>query len=191
MAGDPTHICHAREDVALTVVEDVLMRHRCKKQVPGRRMGDAFGFAGGTRGIQQEQNVFAVYWHGWAIRTAGGDGLMPPNVAAFAHGDGAAGAAMHDHGADIRAVSEGCIGGAFKRHRLRSAQTFVGSDQHPAIRIEDAITHRLSAEAAEDHAVDRANTGTGQHRHRCLGNHRQVDRDAVALFDAPALEDIG
>ncbi len=39
--------------------------------------------------------------------------------------------------------------------------------------------------------MDGADAGAGQHRHRDLGDHRQVDRDPVALLDAPGLQHIG
>jgi hypothetical protein len=46
-------------------------------------------------------------------------------------------------------------------------------------------------EAAEDHRVDGADAGAGEHRDRRLGDHRQVDRDAVALLDPEPLEHVG
>jgi hypothetical protein len=46
-------------------------------------------------------------------------------------------------------------------------------------------------EAAEDHRVGRADAGAGEHGHRSLGDHRQVDVDPVALRNAEALERVG
>eukprot|EP00962_Isochrysis_galbana_P032893 scaffold10897_cov102-Isochrysis_galbana.AAC.4 len=42
------------------------------------------------------------------------------------------------------------------------------------------------AEPAEDHRVDRPEPCARQHCHKCLGHHRHVDDDAVALADSPA-----
>jgi hypothetical protein len=39
----------------------------------------------------------------------------------------------------------------------------------------------VGREAAEDHRVDGAEARDGEHRGDRLGDHRQVDRDAVAL----------
>jgi hypothetical protein len=39
--------------------------------------------------------------------------------------------------------------------------------------------------------VDRPDPGAGEHGHRNLGDHRQVDRDAVAFSHAPRLQNIG
>ena len=50
---------------------------------------------------------------------------------------------------------------------------------------------RLRGEPAEDHRVGRADPGAGQHRDRQLGDHRHVDRDAVALADAQLEQRVG
>ena len=47
----------------------------------------------------------------------------------------------------------------------------------PSIRVASSAAR----EAAEHHRVHRADPRAGQHRDRCLGNHRQVDGDPVAL----------
>ncbi len=39
--------------------------------------------------------------------------------------------------------------------------------------------------------MDRADTGAGEHGKGRFGNHREVDGDAVALFDALSLEHVG
>src|SRR5579884_856921 len=39
--------------------------------------------------------------------------------------------------------------------------------------------------------MDRADAGAGQDRHRDFGDHRQIDRDAVALLDPARFQDIG
>ncbi len=48
----------------------------------------------------------------------------------------------------------------------------------------------LGGEAAEDDGVRGAETGAGEHRDRGLGDHRQVDRDGVALADAEVGEGV-
>ncbi len=50
---------------------------------------------------------------------------------------------------------------------------------------------RVGREAAEDHRMDRADPGAGQHGVGRLGDHRQVDGDPVALLDAVRLQHIG
>ena len=47
------------------------------------------------------------------------------------------------------------------------------------------------AEPAEHHAVRGADARAGQHRHRGLGDHRQVDVDPVAALHAEALQRVG
>ena len=60
-----------------------------------------------------------------------------------------------------------------------------------ALCVVDAIAQRLGAEAAEHHAVDRADARARQHRDGQLRDERQVDRDAIALLHAERLEDVG
>jgi hypothetical protein len=51
---------------------------------------------------------------------------------------------------------------------------------------------RLSGrEAAEHDRMDRADARAGEHRVRRFRDHRHVDGDAIALFDAARLQDVG
>jgi hypothetical protein len=53
------------------------------------------------------------------------------------------------------------------------------------------VLQRLGGEAAEDHRVRGADPGAGEHRDDGLGDHRQVDRDRVALADAELGQGVG
>ena len=55
----------------------------------------------------------------------------------------------------------------------------------------DAVLDALAAEAAEDHAMHRADARAGEHGDRRLRNHRHVNEDAVAFLAAIALQHIG
>ncbi len=54
-----------------------------------------------------------------------------------------------------------------------------------ALGVQSSILHGklVRGEAAEDHRMDRAEPGAGQHRLERLGHHRHVDDDPVALLD--------
>ena len=54
-----------------------------------------------------------------------------------------------------------------------------------------AVRDRVGTKAAEDDRMRRADPRTGQHGDDQFGNHRHVDGDAVARFDAQLLQDIG
>ena len=74
---------------------------------------------------------------------------------------------------------------------LAAAQALVGGDDQLAGAVGDAVGDRLRGEPAEHDRVDGADARAGQHRHRRLGNHRQVDGDAVALAHAERAQRIG
>ena len=57
--------------------------------------------------------------------------------------------------------------------------------------VVDAASERVGREAAEHHRMNRAETRAGEHRVGSLGDHRQVDGDAVALLDAMKMQDVG
>ncbi len=77
---------------------------------------------------------------------------------------------------------------AFKRDLLAAAHAFVGRDHDARRAVFDAALQCFGREAAEHDRVDRADTRAREHRDRGLGNHRHVDRDAVAFLDAEALQ---
>ena len=81
---------------------------------------------------------------------------------------------------DRRRLGERFVGDLLQRHDAAAAIAAVGGDEQPRLRVVDAIAQRLGGEAAEDHAVHRADARAGEHRDRELGNERQVDRDAIA-----------
>jgi hypothetical protein len=57
-------------------------------------------------------------------------------------------------------------------------------DHELRVGVVGALANRVGREAREDHRVDRADARAGEHRDHGFGNHRQVDRDDVALADA-------
>ena len=77
------------------------------------------------------------------------------------------------------------------RRRLAFAAGAVDGDQRLRLAELHPLPHRLGREAAEDDVVDRADPGAGQHRHRDLGDHRQVDPDHVALLHPEVLQRVG
>ena len=75
---------------------------------------------------------------------------------------------------------------------LRAAtEAPVGGDHHLDPAVLDAGRQRISREPSEHDRVRGADPGTGEHRHHGLGDHRQVDRDPVALGDAELGEGVG
>ena len=78
-----------------------------------------------------------------------------------------------------RAVQQG-----FVMHGTARFDPAGRGDDAFGFRIVDPHGQFMRRKATEHDRVDRAQTGTGQHRLKRLGHHRHVDNDAVALFDA-------
>ena len=74
---------------------------------------------------------------------------------------------------------------------LGAAMALVRADEDLGAAVVDAGLEGLGAEAAEHHHVDGADARAGEHDDRQLGDHRQVEGDAVTLLDAVLLEDVG
>ena len=88
---------------------------------------------------------------------------------------------------DVRAAGDelldGLVDRRLERRGLAAAVAAVGGDDHLGPGVVDPAVQRLGGEAAEDDRVRRPEAGAGEHRDRCLRDHRQVDRDGVALPD--------
>ncbi len=78
-----------------------------------------------------------------------------------------------------------------QRHPLAAAHALIGGDDQLGLAVLHAVGDRLRGEAAEHHRVHRADPRAGKHRHRGLGDHRQVDGDPVALAHAEVAQRVG
>ena len=114
-----------------------------------------------------------------------------PMVAAGFEADLVAEMADYQHGIDLGAPGDRFIDIGLERNQLAAALAAIGGDDEAAGGILQPAVQRLGREAAEDDAVDRADPGAGEHRHRRLGNHRQIEGDAVAFPGAERLQAIG
>ena len=91
VAGDPAHVGGAPIDVAVVIIEHVLVRHRREDDVAAGRVQHALGLTRRARGIEDEERILGVHRLGGALgRHLGGD-LVPPHVATGLPADLAAG----------------------------------------------------------------------------------------------------
>ena len=118
--------------------------------------------------------------------------LVPPVVATSLHrccSGGAWLATLVDQNArDGWAALERLVGNRLQLKEVPLAVATVGGDQHLRGGVVDAIGERIRGEAAEDHAVCSAKASAGEHGDRDLGDHRHIDRNAVALGHAERLQ---
>ena len=196
VAGDPADVGRAEVDVAVVVVEYVLMSGARIDHVPADRVLHTLGLPRRSRGIENEKRILGVHDLTSAIGVRVGHQLVPPAVAASLHIHGKVRAIDHDAGrylgvhARIR-VGHSLIGHGLHQDGLVAAMGAVAGDDSGAGGIHDAVGERVRGKAAEHNRMDRANAGAGQHGNGQFGHHRQVDGDAVALVDAARLEHVG
>ena len=115
---------------------------------------------------------------------------MPPDIAALFDVDIHRGALGNDDAFDLCVSLEGVVDILLESDALTTAVAGVCCDYNFRTAVRQAILDALTAESTEDNRVNRSNAGAGQHRDDSLRNKRHVDQNAVALFDAIALEDI-
>ena len=124
------------------------------------------------------------------------DDVVPPQVAAVGPVDVVVAAPDDEDVLDgllhagAVAVAERHVDGGLERRDLALAVAAVGGDHELRAGVVDARAQAVGREAAEDDGVDRADARDREHRGDRLGDHRHVDRDAVALADAEPLEDV-
>jgi len=114
-----------------------------------------------------------------------------PEIAHRIHVDGSAGAFDHDDPIDAAGLGNRRIDIGFQRHLLAAAQAFVGGDDDLGLAIGDALGEAVGREACENHRMNRADSRASQHRVGGFRNHRQINRDAVALLDVTGAQDVG
>ena len=193
MARHPAHIGRAPVDVAVVVVEHVLVRHRGVDEIAAGGVQHALRRAGRARGVEDEERILRVHLLVGAFVGHELGGLVVIDVAARHHVDGRAGAAHDQHVIDD-ARADALDGGVhvhLQRHLAAAAQALVGGDDEGRLGVLDAACERIRREAAEHDRVDRPEPRAGEHGIGRLRDHRHVDRDPVALLDAAVAHDVG
>ena len=160
------------------------------RQVSAGRVEDAFRFPGRARRVEDVERVLRVHRFGWAVFWRPRHQLRPPEVAAGLERHGLAGAAQHDDVLDARCVGERLVDVLLQRHDRAAAVAAVGSDQDLCAGVVDPVAQRLGGESAKHDRVHRADAGARQHRDGDFRDHREIDRHAVAAFDAQSLQDV-
>ena len=127
----------------------------------------------------------------WAVRVGGRDRLVVVDVAALAHRHLGAGVADDDHGLDRRRLVEERVHRRLDLGDLALAAGGVDGDQRLRVGELHPLLDRLRREAAEDDVVGGSDSRAGKHRHRHLGDHRQVDPDHVARLHPALDQDVG
>ena len=193
MTGDPSDVRRAPEHVVVFQVEDPFGGQVGPHHVAARGVHDPLGLAGGPARIQDVEQVLTVQLFRLAHRRGIGHQAVPPVVATLLNVDGCgvAHAADHHDMFDRRRAGHRIVGVSLQRDDVTPPPSTVRGDEDFRLRVVDAVAQRLGGEPAEDHGVGSPNAGTGQHSDRQFGDHRQVDRDAIAPLDPQAFQDVG
>ena len=146
-------------------------------------------------GVEQVEQLLCGHRIGCTLRGLGWNKLVPPVIAIRLHRRGARGAwltaLVNQNACNRWGALQRLIGDRLQLKEVPFAVPAVGGDQDLRRGVVDAIGERIGGEAAKHHAMCRAESGAGEHGDRHLGNHRHVDRDAVALGNAERLQCIG
>ena len=143
------------------------------------------------RGVEDEQRVLGAHR---LRRAVGGD--APPSPRAARRRGRRPGAPRRRCACTTSwrtpwSSAERLVDIGLERRAAAAARRLVGGDDQLRAAVLDARAQRLGGEAGEDDRVHRADPRAGEHRVGGLGDHRQVDHDAVALADAERLQDVG
>ncbi len=191
VAGGPADVGRAPEEVLVLEVEDVLRGRVNARQVAAGGVEDPLRLAGRARGVEDVERVLRVHRLVWAVGLGVVHQAVPPVVPPSLDVTRGLDAPLDDDDAlDGRAAVEPLVGHPLERDDLAAAPPAVGSDEDLGVGVLDPVPERVGREPAEDDGVDRPDPGAGEHRDRCLGNHREVDADAVSLPDAELLQDV-
>ncbi len=190
VAGDPADVRGAPEHVGLRLdVEHRAHGERVLREVPAGGVEDALGLAGGAGGVEDEERVLGV--EGFVLVGVGlrGERLGPVEVALGVEGDVLAGALDDEHLLH-RGVPAGerLVHGGLESRGLAAPVAAVGGDDDLGLDIEDAGAQGVGGEPAEHHGVGGAEARAGEHRDHGLRDHREVDRDPVALHHTERCE---
>ena len=96
MPGDPADVGRAPEYIAVLEVEYPSGAGLGIEQVSAAGMLDAFRSAGRSRGVEQKQGMFRIHPFRFASGALSGHRILPPHIAAGAHGAVAARAGVDD-----------------------------------------------------------------------------------------------
>ena len=190
---DPADVGGAPEHVVFAHVEDEFVRHRGVDQIAAARVQHALRLARRAGRVEDEERILRV--HGSAAHSfdwRADDFFEPVDRAArtsatrtpvrrttstcFTHSR----AGRRQREIDVR----------LERDALAAAQAFIGGDDDARAAVRDAPGQRIGGEAAEHDGMNRADARAREHRDRRFGNHRQIDRDAIALLHAERLQRI-
>ena len=171
VAGHPADIGRAPVDVAVVIVEDVLMRHRGVDEIAAGGVQHALRLAGRARGVEDEERILGLHLLRLAVGRNGRDLVVVPEVAACRPSRSCrrCGARPARSSPSRRALAAMSIAlsvfsfsGIVLPPRRPSSAVMTKVD----FAVVDAAGERIRREAAEHHRVDRRRCACRRASHR-------------------------
>src|SRR3990172_1457086 len=175
VGGTPVHVVGFQ-------VEDVVVGSGHPGEVAALGMHDAFGFPGGTGGVEDVQHVLCMHDGWFAFGRVSVEDLVVPDVATLGHRHLVAGPANHDRVLDGWATDQGHIRVRFERNHVSPPPSTVLGDNHLGFGIDDPARQGVGGETPEHDGMRRTDPGARQHGDGEFGDHAEIDRYAVAAL---------
>ena len=191
VAGHPTNVSGAEINVVLVDIKNVFVREGAPEQISSSAVDDALRFAGGTASVEDEEIIFGLHLFCRAFGGGFRHQFVIPHIAS-SHDVARLVVAFHDDDLlNARRVRERGVGELLERERFSRAERDVRGDEQFTFGIVDAACERIRTEPTEHNRVNRTDARAREHGDGGFGNHRHVNRDAVAFDDAERFEDVG
>tara|TARA_B100000674_G_scaffold477395_1_gene472881 strand:- start:108853 stop:109530 length:678 start_codon:yes stop_codon:yes gene_type:complete len=193
MAGDPADVGGTPVHLTRPIIKHLLMGEGGIHHIAAGGVQYAFGFAGGTGGVQNKQRIFGVYFLRQASVGSGPGGSGIVHIPLIVPLHFTAGMTHHQH--MLHRVNTGVgqcrIHIVLQGNGAAATQALIGGHHQFGTAILNPAGQRFRREATEHHGVYGPEPGTGQHGKHRLGNHGHVDHDPIPLTHSQSLHGIG
>ena len=184
VAGDPAAVGRAPEEIVVAEIEDPFRRRLRPEDVAGGGVLDPLRLPRRTTRVEDEQRGLGIHRLRRRVGRHPLDEVVPPDVATGSHLHRLPGALQHDDVPHRRALLDGDVDVLLEGELGSAPPAAVGRDHGHGAGVLVAVGDRFAREAAEDHGMNGADAGAGEHRDHELRRHRHVDRHHFARLDA-------
>src|SRR5690554_3548608 len=193
VTGDPAHVSSTPVDIAIVVIEHILVGQAGINHVAASSVLEPLGRAGRTGGVEDEERVFGVHFLGRTVTGLLVHYFVIPDVATVVPVNLAAGTLDHQHlvahlGTQTCQRSVDVI---LERHLLATAYGLVSGNHQFGVGTEYALRQYVGREAAKHDRMHGTDTGTRQHGDGRFGNHRHVKSNDITLANTEFFQRIG
>jgi len=191
MSRDPTDVSSRANSIAWMSIKDVFGSGARSNEISTASMHDTLWFARGSGGVEKEQWIFSTHNLGRTIRALFNNFLMPPEITAFSPRNFRPSSTEHEDVPDAGAFLHRVVDDFLGADGFPTTTTLIRGQDDTGVGVIDSIAQGFRGETGKDDGMESAETNDCEEGDDCLGNHRHVNSDGIALFDAQFFEDIG